>query len=152
MLRPAQISDLATATSWASTAQECEFWAGSSQYFPFDLATLPQAFGMNPDNTFAFIEGDGLAAFGQVFDRGGGRAHLARIAVNPALRGKGYGRIFVQALIDRARAEGFGRVSLNVNDQNPAAIALYQKLGFQKATRPEGQAPWPSASYMELVL
>lgn len=152
MLRPAQLADLQTVTSWVQTPRDCEIWAGSGHYFPFDLATLPQAFAMNESNTFVFVEGNQVVAFGQVFGREESRAHLARIVVNPALRGKGMGRAFVESLIEKARLEGFTRVSLNVDDLNPVALPLYQKLGFQKATRPNGQIAPLGSSYMELAL
>lgn len=151
MLRPAQIADFATVTSWVNSPRACELWAGSSHYFPFDLTTLPEALGFSQDNTLAFMQEGQLAAFGQLFSKDHSRAHLARIVVNPELRGRGLGLAFVQALIEKARAAGFVRVSLNVDDLNPVAIALYQKLGFYKATRPEGQISPEGSSYMEKV-
>lgn len=106
---------------------------------------------MDQGNTFVLVEDDQIVGFGQCFSRDGGRVHLARIMVNPEVRGKGYGRIFMETLIEKARAEGFARVSLNVDDLNPVAIALYQKLGFQKAARPDGQISPQGSSYMEKV-
>ena len=35
------------------------------------------------------------------------------------------------AVVDRARERGCRRVELDVNSQNPAAIALYRSLGFE---------------------
>jgi GNAT superfamily N-acetyltransferase len=51
------------------------------------------------------------------------------IAVVPSCRGKGYGDQLLTALLDRARADGYRRVSLSVMPDNPA-VALYERHGF----------------------
>ncbi len=55
------------------------------------------------------------------------------IAVVPSCRGKGYGDQLLTALLDRARADGYGRISLSVEPDNPA-IALYRRHGFETVT------------------
>lgn len=44
-------------------------------------------------------------------------------------RGRGIGRQLVEAALDQARST-FRRVELDVYASNPAAIALYEKVGF----------------------
>jgi ribosomal protein S18 acetylase RimI-like enzyme len=53
------------------------------------------------------------------------------IAVVPSRRGKGLGEEMLGELLDQARAEGYRRVSLSVEPDNPA-IHLYEKHGFTK--------------------
>jgi len=53
------------------------------------------------------------------------------IAVVPNKRGNGHGSRLLKALIDRARADGFGTLSLSVEPDNPA-LPLYEKFGFRK--------------------
>ena len=49
----------------------------------------------------------------------------------PAYRGQGIGRRLLQRTLDTARVGGLSRVELTVREDNPAAIALYQRLGFE---------------------
>ena len=52
------------------------------------------------------------------------------IAVVPSCRGKGYGARLLEALLDRARAEGYKRISLSVEPDSPA-VHLYRRHGFE---------------------
>ena len=55
---------------------------------------------------------------------------LEDLYVAPEARREGLGRTLVEAVIDRARERGCRRVELDVNSENPAAMALYRSLGF----------------------
>ena len=55
---------------------------------------------------------------------------LEDLYVRPEARGSGLGRALTQAVIDRATTRGCRRVELDVNSENPAAMALYRSLGF----------------------
>jgi ribosomal protein S18 acetylase RimI-like enzyme len=50
--------------------------------------------------------------------------------VREPARGGGVGRALAQAAIARARERGCRRIELDVNEDNPAALALYEGLGF----------------------
>jgi ribosomal protein S18 acetylase RimI-like enzyme len=52
------------------------------------------------------------------------------IAVVPSSRGMGVGSALLEALLERAREEGFAGLSLSVDRHNGAAIALYEHHGF----------------------
>ena len=52
------------------------------------------------------------------------------IGVVPARRGKGIGSELLDALLDRARTEGFERISLSVEKTSPA-VRLYESRGFR---------------------
>ena len=52
------------------------------------------------------------------------------IAVVPSCRGKGYGAELLEALLDRARADGYGQISLSVESDSPA-VKLYERHGFE---------------------
>ena len=54
------------------------------------------------------------------------------IALAPDARGRGIGTVLLTALVDLAREQGFGRLSLSVFIVNPART-LYERLGFVKA-------------------
>lgn len=49
----------------------------------------------------------------------------------PAYRGQGLGTRLLQACLDKALRKGITRVTLEARADNTAAIALYEKLGFQ---------------------
>ena len=55
---------------------------------------------------------------------------LEDLFVRDDARGRGVGRALVQGTVDLARERGCRRVELDVNDANPAAVALYESFGF----------------------
>lgn len=63
-----------------------------------------------------------------------GEAELLLLAVAPSHMRRGIGRRLLDAFLDRARADGAGRVHLEVRDGNPA-IAMYRASGFAIAGR-----------------
>jgi len=52
------------------------------------------------------------------------------IAVVPSCRGKGYGAGLLEALLDRARVDGYDQISLSVESDSPA-VKLYERHGFE---------------------
>ncbi len=56
---------------------------------------------------------------------------IAAIATHPDLRGRRLGEQVLTTAIHKAKSDGFDRVLLEVADNNPAAKALYHRLGFQ---------------------
>ena len=67
------------------------------------------------------------------------RYELARMAVEPRERGKGYGDVLIRAAIELARKDGAETVYLLSNTVLTPAIALYRKHGFQSLS--EGPHP-----------
>jgi len=55
---------------------------------------------------------------------------LDGVTVDTTLRGRGIGKLLMNALMNYAAAESFKQVKLGVIDTNPVAIALYEKAGF----------------------
>ena len=53
------------------------------------------------------------------------------IAIVPSRRGRGLGKELLEGLIASAKRDGFQRLSLSVDRDNPA-IGLYESFGFQK--------------------
>ena len=54
------------------------------------------------------------------------------IAIVPNARGKGVGSALIDSLLERARTEGFGDISLSVDRHNRGAISLYEQHGFHQ--------------------
>ncbi|MFD5315573.1 GNAT family N-acetyltransferase [Streptomyces sp. NPDC127098] len=55
---------------------------------------------------------------------------LFQLAVHPALRSCGLGTLLVRAAEARIRERGTGRAELSVEENNPRARALYERLGY----------------------
>jgi GNAT superfamily N-acetyltransferase len=54
------------------------------------------------------------------------------IAVVPSRRGRGLGEALLGALVDRARTEGHGALSLSVPGDDEALLTFYEKHGFSR--------------------
>jgi len=55
---------------------------------------------------------------------------IAKMAVSPSARGRGYGDLLIDAALDFSRAAGAQRVIIVSNTRLGPAIRLYQKHGF----------------------
>ena len=58
-------------------------------------------------------------------------AYVQTIAVAPAHQRHGLGARLLTALLDDARERGIDRIGLEVRVDNAAAIAMYERFGFQ---------------------
>jgi ribosomal protein S18 acetylase RimI-like enzyme len=110
--------------------------------------SLISAFGGSYDHTRARIaeearEHDGRYLVGEVGGRlvGGlklyehdGRSGIYAFGVSEEERGKGYGRAILEQTIEIARANGYPRIYLEVDDDNTVARRLYESSGFRTTT------------------
>ena len=76
-----------------------------------------------------------------------GEAEVLTLAVEPSHRRRGVAEALLQAALAQAAAMAAEEVFLEVAADNPAALALYRKAGFEQAgrrggyyRRPDGQA------------
>lgn len=67
------------------------------------------------------------------------RFQLARMAIEPSLRGRGYGRMLMAHALEQAKANGAISIYLLSNTILEPAIALYKAFGF--VTVSSGQHP-----------
>lgn len=75
--------------------------------------------------------------------------YLAELYVVPARRGQGLGRALVQGAIELARERGAEQMDLGTSEQDRAARALYESLGFSNR---EGKADGPINYFYERAL
>jgi ribosomal-protein-alanine N-acetyltransferase len=68
-------------------------------------------------------------------------AHITILGVNPQYRRQGLGEVILYGLFVAAYQRGLTRATLEVSSQNHAAIALYEKIGFQQAGCRKGYYP-----------
>jgi GNAT superfamily N-acetyltransferase len=65
--------------------------------------------------------------------------YLEELYVVPNRRGQGLGRALMEAAIDLARGEGAARMDLGTGEDDVAARALYESLGFSnREGKPDG--------------
>ena len=65
-------------------------------------------------------------------------SHITTIAVDPALRGCGYGERLLLHLLDEAIERGASWMTLEVRESNVGAQQLYRKYGFTTVTTRKG--------------
>lgn len=86
----------------------------------------------DPAVTFLVVDHPGQAGLaGAVCARvDGRRGHLSLLAVDPALQGRGLGRLLVDGVAGHCRQAGCDRVELEVFDAREELPAVYASLGF----------------------
>ena len=67
----------------------------------------------------------------QISSGGKQGGHLARLAVNPKLQGRGVGRLLMMTIADHFDRLGAPYISVNTQHDNIASIRLYRAFGFQ---------------------
>jgi ribosomal protein S18 acetylase RimI-like enzyme len=94
------------------------------------LDTLHRAYSQALSATVA--EGrDGIIGY-QLTTGHGQRAHLARLAVDPALQGRGIGRALLSDLFAYLTRTGITRLSVNTQSDNRVSLKLYKNMGFNR--------------------
>lgn len=135
LFRPSTRNDLATILSWIVTAESLKLWGGPLLSFPPEVSKTWIEIGANDNNSFVLVdEQDRILGFGQTLQREAQAIHLARIILAPETRGKGLGRVLCEQLIQAAMAQHQpAKFTLNVYQDNAAAVSLYRSLGFVMA-------------------
>jgi ribosomal protein S18 acetylase RimI-like enzyme len=109
---------------------------------------------MESGDTAVLLVGDGpdglaLLRFRPSLWIEGLECYLAELYVRPPLRGQGRGRALMDAVLDFARERGAGYIELNTGENDTAARALYERLGFSNR---EGKPDGASQLYYEREL
>ena len=74
---------------------------------------------------------EGIQGYG-VMSVAAGESHILNLTVDPGLQRRGIGSRLMRHFMQLARRHGADTVMLEVRPSNRAAIALYQKLGFNE--------------------
>lgn len=129
-----QPSHYATIADWLDSAEATQGWAGPGVPFPLPPERFAQVLELGSRPGWALLDEQGRClGFGQYWITDAGTAHLGRIIVSPLARGRGLGRLLMQAMSAQAmREDGIERLTLRVYRDNTAAVALYRDLGFQQ--------------------
>lgn len=108
------------------------------QNFAVELAGLPGAYASPRGRVaIAWVENEpaGCVALRPVSAH---RAEAKRLFVRPAFRGRGIGRALIEWLIAEAHTAGYTEI---IGDSLPVmsdALALYDRIGFERTPSPDG--------------
>jgi len=86
-----------------------------------------------------------------------GEAEVLTIAVAPAARGRGYGRLLMEEALRTLYRDLVPEIFLEVDENNASAVSLYRSLGFVEVGRrkgyyADGQGPGGTALVLRLQL
>jgi len=135
-IRPFGDQNLPTLLSWATNERELRLWAGET--FP----CLPDEAAFRKHQRKRKVRGyqaedrrGRFVGYAELVGSPGGDGTLCRVIIDPARRGMGFGKTFVELLSN----EGFGRLRfrrllLNVFTFNVPAVRCYRSLGFRPLT------------------
>jgi len=158
-LTPFTLDDTETLAAWFPDEAALVQWGGADMVFPLDRKQtrefLREAEADPPTRwLFNCVEQGVIVAHAQcALDWRHGVGRLARVAVNPAFRGRGVAVPFLRMIAQRVfTLPGFERLELNVYTFNTAAIRTYEALGFvQEGVRRSsvrvGDARWDTAMF-----
>ena len=150
-LEPATEAHLRALREWFPDESAVRLWAGPWFTYPFTAGSFRADVRWGEMDSLVLLSADdAMLAFGQVYQKAG-RAHLARLAVAPGLRGRGIGRRLIEALVALGCTRFACReASLFVYRDNPPAMACYQRLGFVESPYPPGEKIDPDIVFMVL--
>jgi L-amino acid N-acyltransferase YncA len=104
--------------------------------------------------TFVAID-DGLLGFAGYAQFRGGVGYATcmehSILLAPESRGRGVGRVLMDAVCDHARTAGAHQMIAGVSGENPAGVAFHARMGFAEIARIR-DAGFKFGRFMDLVL
>lgn len=133
--------------SWSPANSPSARWAPERPFFGAPTGT-------RVDDVRVAHERGRILGYVKLADRND-RAATCRItglAVDAAARGRGTGRLLVNAALHLAADRGFAGVDLKVLGTNTAALALYRRAGFVEIERVIGRFPIEGAPVDDLTL
>lgn len=106
-----------------------------------DLARMLSEGGILADGVF--IE-DSPEPCGFVLSRlAADEAEILTICLDPAMRGRGLGRLLLERHMHELARRGVGRLFLEVDEKNASALALYRRHGFRQVGERPGYYAMP---------
>lgn len=123
---------------WFPDTRSVTRWGSPYTRYPLREETFFEDIYWSKINSRVAISDDGqLLGFGQFYLKLG-RCHLARLVINPELRGQGLGEKFVGLLMKHGAEElDAPEFSLYVMSENKPAYNCYRRLGFTLAKWPD---------------
>ncbi|MBS1728111.1 MAG: GNAT family N-acetyltransferase [Armatimonadetes bacterium] len=123
------------ATEMADVVTRC--FEGYIMPFRLDAPTFERRFrpeGLDSQASILLFDGDAPAGV-CLIARQGWTSRVAAMAIAPDFRSQGVGKRLMQRVIQEAKDRKDRRLVLEVIEQNPPAIGLYESVGFAKTRR-----------------
>ena len=133
---------------FAAVAEERD---GIASEPPIDLDERTTQFAAGMDHTIVAVAGEELVGLVHLEPTRHGFADLAMLVAR-GWRGRGVGSALLAAAIERARADGCHKLSLEVFSHNEAGVALYRKFGFVEEGRKVAQYRRSSGELWDAVV
>jgi len=122
------------------------------QNFDQELANLPGEYAPPTGRLLLLSTGDGAGGCVAFRKLNTNSCEMKRLFLRPSFRGKGLGRVLVEAAVQEARELGYKRMLLDTVPGNmDDAIALYRSSGFREI-EPYYDTPLDQTIFMELEL
>jgi GNAT superfamily N-acetyltransferase len=103
-----------------------ERWDAMARYPSYQVMLLELEGETEPKGTYSLLIMDNLG------HRGAPSAIVENVAIDPAFRGQGLGRLMMEDAMARAAAAGCYKLVLSSNDNRVDAHAFYTRLGFRR--------------------
>jgi ribosomal protein S18 acetylase RimI-like enzyme len=139
-VRPFPADAAGVVSGWATTDVEVRMWCGAAvaPVAAEQISAWAREDGVEP---FGLYRGHRLVGYGELWvDDAEAEVELARLIVDPGVRGQGLGRRLAAELGRRARSR-HPRVLLRVHPGNIAARRCYAAAGFAPVA-PQQAAAW----------
>lgn len=148
-IETAQLDHAREIMGWFPDKESVVRWGSPYMKYPLHEETfLKDIHWGELASRITYAEDGRLLGFGQFFLKLG-RCHLARLVINPELRGRGLGEEFVASLMKHASGQlDTEKFSLYVMTENKPAYNSYRSLGFELATYPKGEAQLEDCVFM----
>lgn len=129
-LRELHIDEYLAVCAWAIA----EEWPALVKGSLLTYEDFPKILAQPGHLSFAMSEDESPAiGFGQIWSSPNGKTNLVRILVDPAFRGKGFGKSLCSLLLKEALClPNVKEVRLRVRRDNIPAVAVYLSLGFRE--------------------
>ncbi len=128
-LIPPTAGQAALVASWSTSAEEAAQWCSVAEH-PFDPANVRDWWEEPDVQPWLLLDGDRPVAYGEIWTDEEGEAELARVLVDPEVRGRGVARRLVTLLVGLARSAGIPECFVRVVPENLPALAAYRAAGF----------------------
>jgi RimJ/RimL family protein N-acetyltransferase len=134
MLIPFDIREFNTLNNWIDSRETIELFAGYDWKYPLTTSEFEFYKKNNPTKFHFFFrtkDSDSNMGFAEIITQGENTPRIGRLILDPNLRGKGYGSIFIKELIQEAKQIcSSNKVYLYVFEDNTRALKTYLNLGF----------------------
>ena len=148
-IQKAELKHAREIIAWFPDKESVTRWGSPYMRYPLrEEMFLEDIFWGRISSRIALGEDGHLLGFGQFYLKLG-RCHLARLVINPALRGRGLGEEFIGALMKHGSGQlDTKEFSLYVMTANRPAYNCYRSLGFSLADYPDGDSKLENCVFM----